>query len=231
MRILIIEDNERLADLTRRGLEEQGYAADTTPSGRQGEEMAAREQYDVIILDLMLPDHDGVQVCRELRRRGVSTPVLMLTALASTDDKVSGLEAGADDYLTKPFDFEELIARVRALLRRSQSSEGATLHFENIEMDLVKRKVTRAGRPVDLTSKEFALLEYFMRNPERVLTRTNIGERVWDLLFQDESNVIEVYVSRLRSKIDKGFDKQLIHTVVGTGYVLSQERTVAAAPA
>jgi DNA-binding response OmpR family regulator len=226
MRFLVIEDNERLADLVKKGLEEQGYTVDTTTSGRDGEELAAKARYDVIILDLMLPDHDGVQLCRNLRRRRISTPVLMLTALSSTDEKVTGLESGADDYLTKPFDLEELIARVRALLRRAQSTEGAKLRFGGIEMDLVGRTVTRDGKRVDLTSKEFALLEYFMRKPERVLTRTNIGERVWDLLFQDESNVIEVYVSRLRNKIDKGFDKPLIHTVVGTGYVLSIERNV-----
>jgi DNA-binding response OmpR family regulator len=226
MRLLVIEDNERLADLVKKGLEEQGYAVDTTASGREGEEMAAKGCYDVIILDLMLPDHDGVQLCRGLRRRKVSTPVLMLTALSSTDEKVAGLEAGADDYLTKPFDLEELIGRVRALLRRAQSTEGAKLRFGGIEMDLVGRTVTRDGKRVDLTTKEFALLEYFMRKPERVLTRTNIGERVWGLLFQDESNVIEVYVSRLRNKIDKGFDKPLIHTVIGTGYTLSTERNV-----
>lgn len=228
MRILVIEDNARLAGLVKQALEEQGYTADITGSGREGEELAAQNRYDVIVLDLMLPDHDGVQACRELRRRGVATPVLMLTALGSTDNKVSGLEAGADDYLTKPFDFEELIARLRALLRRSQSSEGASLQFGGITLDLVKRTVTREGRRIELTSKEFALLEYFMRNPERVLTRTNIGERVWDLLFQDESNVIEVYISRLRSKIDKGFATPLIHTVVGTGYVMSTERNALA---
>jgi two-component system copper resistance phosphate regulon response regulator CusR len=227
MRFLVIEDNERLADLVRQGLEEQGYMVDKTTSGREGEELAAKERYDVIILDLMLPDHDGVQLCRNLRRRGISTPVLMLTALSATDEKVAGLEAGADDYLTKPFDLDEFIARVRALLRRAQSTEGARLSFGGIEMDLVARKVTRDGKRVELTAKEFALLEYFMRNPERVLTRTNIGERVWDLLFQDESNVIEVFVSRLRSKVDKGFDHPLIHTVVGTGYALSTERNVA----
>lgn len=227
MRILVIEDNERLAGLVAQGLEEQGYTVDKTSSGREGEELAVRQEYDVIVLDLMLPDHDGVQVCGELRRRGVSTPVLMLTALSSTANKVSGLDAGADDYLTKPFDFDELIARVRALLRRAQSTEGAKLSFGGIEMDLVARTVVRDGKKVQLTGKEFALLEYFMRNPERVLTRTNIGERVWDLLFQDESNVIEVYISRLRNKIDKGFEKPLIHTVVGTGYVLSTERNLA----
>jgi len=225
MKILVIEDNERLAKLICRGLEEHGYAADMTASGRRGEEMAAAGTYDVIVLDLMLPDHDGVQVCRDLRRRRVSTPILMLTALSSTEDKVTGLEAGADDYLTKPFDSEELVARVRALMRRAQSSEGAKLSFGGITMDLVGRTVTRDGQRLELTAKEFALLEYFMRNPERVLTRTNIGERVWDLLFEDESNVIEVYVSRLRNKVDKGFDQPLIHTVVGTGYVLSAERS------
>lgn len=227
MRFLVIEDNERLADLVRQGLEEQGYTVDKTTSGRKGEELGAKGCYDVIILDLMLPDHDGVQLCRNLRRRGISTPVLMLTALSATDEKVAGLEAGADDYLTKPFDLDEFIARVRALLRRAQSTEGARLSFGGIEMDLVARQVTRDGKRVELTAKEFALLEYFMRNPERVLTRTNIGERVWDLLFQDESNVIEVFVSRLRSKIDKGFDQPLIHTVVGTGYALSTKRNVA----
>ncbi len=228
MRFLVVEDNERLADTLKLALEEQGYTVDTTTSGRRGEEMAAKGSYDVIILDLMLPDHDGVQICRNLRRRGMSKPVLMLTALSSTDEKVSGLEAGADDYLTKPIDLDEFIARVRALLRRAQSTEGATLSFGGIELDLVGRKVTREGKRVDLTTKEFALLEYFMRNPERVLTRTNIGERVWDLLFPEESNVIEVYVSRLRSKIDKGFGQPLIHTVVGTGYTMSTERNVGA---
>jgi DNA-binding response OmpR family regulator len=228
MRFLVVEDNERLADTLKLALEEQGYTVDTTTSGRKGEEMAAKGSYDVIILDLMLPDHDGVQICRNLRRRGISKPVLMLTALSSTDEKVSGLEAGADDYLTKPIDLDEFIARVRALLRRAQSTEGATLSFGGVELDLVGRKVMRDGKRIELTTKEFALLEYFMRNPERVLTRTNIGERVWDLLFPEESNVIEVYVSRLRSKIDKGFEQRLIHTVVGTGYTMSTERNVGA---
>jgi DNA-binding response OmpR family regulator len=154
----------------------------------------------------------------------VATPILMLTALSSTPDKVAGLEAGADDYLTKPFEHEEFIARVRALLRRAQAVEGAVLRFENLELDLVKRTATRAGQPISLTAREFALLEYLMRNPHRVLTRTNLGERVWDMNFEEESNVIEVYVSRLRAKVDKGFDKPLIHTVTGTGYVLTNEK-------
>lgn len=228
MRLLVIEDNERLAELVRKSLEEQGFVAVTTPSGREGEEKAASETFDGIILDLILPDLDGMQVCRELRQRRVSTPILMLSALSSTTDKVCGLEAGADDYLSKPFEFEELIARVRAMLRRSQSSESAKVAFGDVEMDLVLRKVTRAGRVVALTTKEFSLLEFFLRNPERVLTRTLIAERVWDLPAPDESNVIDVYVYRLRNKIDKGFDQPLIHTVVGSGYVMSAERRVRA---
>ena len=224
MRFLVIEDNPKLAEVIRKSLEEQGYHVDVTHSGRDGEDSAASGAYDLVVLDLMLPDHDGVELCRNLRRRKVATPILMLTALSSTSDKVTGLEAGADDYLVKPFEHEELIARVRALLRRAQAVEGAVLRFEDIEVDLVKRTVTRAGQPINLTAREFALLEYFMRNPHRVLTRTILGERVWDMNFEDESNVIEVYVSRLRSKIDKGFDKPLLHTVTGTGYVLTNEK-------
>lgn len=223
MRFLVVEDNPKLAEIIRRALHEQSYSADVALLGREGEDKAAQGQYDCIILDLMLPDIDGVDVCRNLRRRKVATPILMLTALSSTTDKVNGLDAGADDYLTKPFETEELIARSRALLRRAQAVEGAVLRFGGIEMDLVKRSVKRDDQPVRLTAKEFALLEYFMRKPDRVLTRSNIGERVWDMLFEDESNVVEVYVSRLRRKIDKGFDKALIHTVIGTGYVLSME--------
>jgi DNA-binding response OmpR family regulator len=224
MRFLVIEDNPKLAEVVKKGLEEQGYNVDVTHSGRDGEELAARGEYDGIVLDLMLPDHDGFELCKNLRRRQVATPILMLTALSSTPDKVAGLEAGADDYLTKPFEHEEFIARVRALLRRAQAVEGAVLRFENLELDLVKRTATRAGQPISLTAREFALLEYLMRNPHRVLTRTNLGERVWDMNFEEESNVIEVYVSRLRAKVDKGFDKPLIHTVTGTGYVLTNEK-------
>ncbi len=223
MRFLIIEDNPKLGSGLRRALEEQGYVVDVTQSGHDGEHMAAVQAYDGIILDVMLPDMDGVQVCRNLRRRKISTPILMLTALSDTSEKVAGLDAGADDYLTKPFELEELIARVRALLRRAQPSEGSVLKFDEIEMDLLKRSVTRAGRPISLTAKEFALLEYFLRNPNRVITRTALGERVWDMAFEEQSNVIEVYVSRLRNKIDKAFDRPLLHTVIGTGYILSAD--------
>lgn len=224
MRFLVVEDNPRLADHVRRVLEEQSYEVNVTASGREAEEKLARESFDLIILDIMLPDYDGVQLCRNLRRRKIATPILMLTVLSSTKDKVEGLNAGADDYLAKPFESEEFLARVRALLRRAQASEGSVLSFEDLEMDLLKRTVSRGGTPIELTAKEFALLEYFLRNPDRVLTRTNIGERVWGLLFEEESNVIEVYVSRLRRKIEKGFDRPFLHTIIGTGYMLSSSR-------
>ncbi len=223
MRFLVVEDNPRMAEIIRKALSEHTYNVDVANTGYSGEEMAATGAYDGIILDVMLPDHDGFQVCRNVRRRGVNTPVLMLTALSSTNDKVTGLDTGADDYLTKPFESEELVARVRALMRRARAVEGAVLKHDNLEMDLTTRRVNRGGRPIRLSTKEFALLEYFMRNPHRVLTRTMIGEHVWDMTLEDESNVIEVYVSRLRSKIQRGDEPKLIHTIIGTGYVLSAD--------
>jgi len=224
MRLLVIEDNTKMAAFIAEGLSEQGHVVDLAHNGGEGERLAAAESYDLIILDLMLPDQDGVHICRNLRRRGLKTPVLMLTALSTTADKVTGLDAGADDYMTKPFEFDELVARVRALLRRGQAQEASTLQFEDVEMDLVGRKVSRAGQRLNLTAKEFALLEYFMRNPNRVLTRTAISEHVWDMNFESESNVIDVYISMLRRKLDRGFDTRLIHTVIGAGYMLSEER-------
>jgi two-component system copper resistance phosphate regulon response regulator CusR len=221
MRFLVVEDNVQLGAQISRALEEQGYIVDFTASGREGEQKASANSYDGIILDVMLPDHDGVQICRNLRRLKIATPVLLLTALSATTDKVAGLDAGADDYLTKPFDLDEFVARVRALLRRAKPEEGSILRYDRVEMDLVRRSVARDGTPVSLTAKEFALLEFFLRNPHRVLGRSMIGERVWDMACDDDSNVIEVYVSRLRSKIDKRFEKPLIHTIIGTGYVLS----------
>ncbi len=223
MRILVVEDNPRMAGVIRQGLVENGYAVDIANTGEDGEHMAAAEPYDVVILDIMLPDRDGIQVCRNLRRRKITTPVLVLTALSTTGDKVKGLDAGADDYLTKPFEFDELLARVRALLRRGEAQEASRLTFADLELDLLTRTVTRGGKSIKLTTKEFALLEYFMRNPNRVLTRTSIGEHVWDMNFDSDSNVIDVYVSMLRRKVDKGFDGRLIHTVIGTGYCLKED--------
>lgn len=218
MRVLIIEDNPKLSAALQRGLQEHGFAADATGSGFEGEELAAGGTYDIIILDLMLPDRDGVEVCRNLRRRGARTKVLMLTALSSTKDKVMGLDAGADDYLPKPFEFEELLARIRALLRRGEASESRYLKCDDLELDLYLRVATRGGKSVELSNKEFALLEFLMRNPNRVVSRTQIGEKVWDMSFEPTSNVVDVYVSALRKKLDRGFPRELIHTVKHVGY-------------
>jgi len=186
-------------------------------TGFEGEDLACSNVYDLIVLDLMLPDRDGIEVCRNMRRRGVKSKVLMLTALSSTDDKVTGLNAGADDYLAKPFEFEELTARLRALLRRD-AAETRFLRCDDLELDLYSRSAKRGEETVDLSNKEFALLEYLMRNPNRVLSRTQIGEKVWDLSFEPTSNVVDVYISALRRKIDRGYPRELIHTVKGAGY-------------
>ncbi len=218
MRVLIIEDNPKMAMAIQRGLTEHGYAADACHTGYEGEELAAIEPYDLVILDVMLPDRDGVDVCRNLRRREINKPVLMLTALSGTHDKVAGLDAGADDYLTKPFEFDELLARVRALLRRGEATEGRTLTCEDLELDLYTRTAKRGGEDYELSNKEFGLLEYLMRNPNRVLSRTQIAEKVWDMNFEPGSNVIDVYISSLRKKVDRGFERELIHTIKGAGY-------------
>ena len=218
MRILVVEDNPKMAEAIRKGLVEHNYAVDVVGTGYEGEEQAAASPYDVIVLDLMLPDRDGIDVCRNLRRRRVSTPILILTALSDLDDKVAGLNAGADDYLTKPFQFDELVARVRTLLRRGQASESVVLRYEDLQFDLGKRVVERAGKPIKLSTKEAALLEFLLRNPDCVITRQAIAEKVWEAAYQPTSNVIDVYVSTLRRKIDREFDRPLIHTVVGAGY-------------
>jgi DNA-binding response OmpR family regulator len=223
MRILLIEDNPKMSRFIAQGLVELGYGVEAAPSGAAGEAIAVDHPFDLIILDVMLPDGDGIQVCRSLRRRMVRAPILMLTALSTTADKVTGLNAGADDYLTKPFEFDELVARIHALLRRGRATESAVLRYEDLEMDLQKRSVKRGDQRIRLTAREFALLEYFMRNPERVLTRTRIGEHVWDMNFDGDSNVIDVYVSMVRRKVDRGFGKRLIHTVIGSGYVMGGE--------
>jgi DNA-binding response OmpR family regulator len=217
MRVLVIEDNPKMSVAIQKGLREQGFAADVTGTGFEGEDLACTNVYDLIVLDLMLPDRDGIEVCRNMRRRGVKSKILMLTALSSTDDKVTGLNAGADDYLAKPFEFEELIARLRALLRRD-AAETRYLRCDDLELDLYSRAAKRGEGTVELSNKEFALLEYLMRNPNRVLSRTQIGEKVWDLSFEPTSNVVDVYVSALRRKIDRGYPRELIHTVKGAGY-------------
>ncbi|HRX86030.1 MAG TPA: response regulator [Phycisphaerae bacterium] len=221
MRVLVIEDNPKMAAMIQQGLGEQGYNVDVAHRGHDGQDLAASGAHELIILDIMLPDMDGIDVCRNLRRIGLATPVLMLTALSETRDKILGLDSGADDYLTKPFEFDELLAHVRALLRRAQATESTRLTYHDLEMDLQKRTVTRQGERIALSNKEFMLLEYLLRNPERVLARMSIAERVWDLDLAEDSNVIDVCVSTLRKKVDKPFEPKLIHTVVGTGYVLS----------
>lgn len=218
--LLVIEDNSKMAHFIQKGLVENDYLVDVAGTGREGEERAAQGNYDLVILDIMLPDQDGVQTCQNLRDRGYSKPILMLTALSTTNDKVRGLDAGADDYLTKPFELDELIARVRALLRRTSATESARLTYADLEMDLLNRTVTRGKEKIRVTAKEFALLEYFLRNPARPLTRAAIGQHIWGMKFDPESNVIDVYVSMLRRKIDKDPASSLIRTVVGSGYML-----------
>ncbi|HEY3356996.1 MAG TPA: response regulator transcription factor [Polyangia bacterium] len=220
MRILVIEDEKKVASFIQRGLEEETYAVDVAASGPDGEYLAELNPYDLILLDLMLPGKDGLEVCRSLRARGVKTPVLMLTARDSLKDKVEGLDSGADDYLTKPFAFEELLARVRALLRRGPAGDAIPLRFGDLVLDRTRLRARRAGREIQLTNREFALLEFFMRRPGQVLSRSVLAEHVWGNDFDSESNVIDVTVSHLRSKIDRGPGPQLIHTVRGLGYVL-----------
>jgi DNA-binding response OmpR family regulator len=218
MRVLIVEDNPKMSLALQKGLKEHGFAADVMASGVDGEEMAASGVYDLVLLDVMLPDRDGVEVCRNIRRRGVRSKVLLLTALGSTTDKVRGLDAGADDYMTKPFSFEELLARFRALLRRGEASEARYLKHDDLELDLYTRVAKRGDVTVELSNKEFALLEFLMRNPNRVLSRTQIGEKVWDMTFEPTSNVVDVYISALRRKLDRDFQRELIHTFKGVGY-------------
>lgn len=224
MRILVVEDQAKTSQFVKQGLNEVGYSVDIAETGSAAESFMASSEYDLVILDVMLPDQSGIDTARHLRRDGFSGPILMLTALSTTKDKVNGLDAGADDYLTKPFSFEELLARVRALLRRSSSKNiiNSVLKFSDLEMDLVHRKVKRHNSEIILTAKEFSLLEYFLRNPERPLGRVSIAEHVWDVDFDSESNVIDVYVNLLRKKIDSPYSKKLIHTVVGVGYVLKE---------
>ena len=222
MRILLVEDDKKVASFIRKGLEEEGYAVDVAADGEAGLFMGLDRLHDLIILDVMLPKKPGFQVLRELRQAKVATPVLMLTARDTIEDKVQGLDAGADDYLTKPFVFAELLARVRALLRRRAEARSPRLQVADLVLDPATRSVTRGGQPITLTNREFALLEYLMRNAGRVLTRTAITEHVWDYDFDSGTNVIDVYVNYLRKKIDAGHEPKLLHTVRGAGYVLRE---------
>ncbi|MEE9180988.1 MAG: response regulator transcription factor [candidate division NC10 bacterium] len=223
MRLLVVEDEKKVASFIKQGLEEESYAVDVASDGEEGLGMALDRVHDLIILDIFLPKMDGLRILQELRKEKVTTPVLLLTVRATIEDKVLGLDAGADDYLTKPFAFEELLARVRALLRRRAEAEPPVLQVADLTLDPARHVVARGGEKVELTPREFALLAYFMRNPGRVLTRTTISEHVWDYNFDTMTNVIDVYVNYLRKKIDAGREPKLIHTVRGVGYVLKGE--------
>jgi len=223
MRILVVEDEVKVGSFIRRALEEESYAVDLCADGPGGLELARDSNYDLIILDVMLPGMSGLQILETLRKEKLKTPVLIVTARAQLDQRVKGLDAGADDYLTKPFAIEELLARVRALLRRGTGEGMGLLQIEDLILNPATREVTRGGQRIELTSKEYALLEYFMRNAGRVLTRPVIAEHVWNLDFDTFTNVIDVYVNYLRNKIDRGRERKLIHTVRGSGYVLKGE--------
>ena len=223
MRILVVEDEKKVASFIKRGLEEEGYSVDIAYDGDEGLKMGTDEEYELILMDLMLPQKDGLEVIRDLREQDIRTPVLCLTAKDKVDDIVSGLDSGSDDYLTKPFAFAELLARVRALIRRGTSERGAEITFADLRLDPVAHKVWRSDKEIDLTTKEYALLEYMMRNPNQTLTRSMIAEQVWDYTFDSFTNIIDVYVNYLRKKIDRDFDKKLIHTVRGVGYVLKED--------
>lgn len=220
MRILIIEDEPKVADLVKRGLVAERYAVDTVANGREGLEFTEVYSYDLIILDLMLPGLAGPEVLQRIRRTNTSVPVIALTARDSIDDKVRLFELGVDDYVTKPFAFAELLVRVKALLRRGPVSRSSTLRIGDLELDRLTQQVKRSGKRVDLTAKEYSLLEYLMQNAERVLSRNMIIEHVWDQSFDGITNIVDVYVRHLRSKVDDGYNAKMIHTVRGTGYVL-----------
>jgi len=220
VRVLVVEDEHRLVGVLKQGLQEHGYAVDVAYDGEAGLELAKMEPYDLLILDVMLPKLDGYALCRRLRAEHQHVPILLLTARDAVDDRVTGLDSGADDYLTKPFAFRELLARVRALLRREGGTKETILRAGEVTLDPVTRAVYRGTREIELTSKEYAVLEYFMRNPNRVLTRTQIAEHVWDYDFAAMSNVVDVYVRTLRRKLADDQEPRLLRTIRGTGYQL-----------
>ncbi len=224
MRILVIEDEKKVASFIKKGLEEEHYAVDTAYDGEMGLYMVDVNEYDLIVLDLMIPKVDGLEVLKRIRSSKNNVPILILTAKDTVEDIVKGLDSGCDDYLTKPFNFMVFLARIRALLRREKIEKEPLIKIADLTLSPVTHKVMRKGMEIEVTSKEYALLEYFMRNPDRVLTRTMISEHVWDYHFDSSTNVIDVYVNYLRKKIDKDFEPKLIHTIRGVGYILSTNR-------
>ncbi len=224
-KILIVEDEKKISAVIRKGLEEEKYSVDDAFDGEKGEQHALKGEHDLIILDIMLPKKDGIQILSAIRTANIDIPVLMLTAKGTVEDRVKGLDTGADDYLVKPFAISELLARVRSLLRRKKDAEksATTLTIADLTLDLVARKVIRGGKVIDLTSKEFSLLEYFIRNKNKTLNRSTITEHIWNYNFDTGTNIIDVYINHLRSKIDGGFSVKLLHTIRGVGYVLKDQ--------
>jgi len=222
MYILVVEDQEKVAKFLEKGLREEGHNIDVAFNGEEGLTMALINHYDIIILDIMLPKKNGIEVLKELRNKRISTPILMLTARDSLEDKIQGLDKGADDYLTKPFAFAELLARIRAILRRGNSERSVELTADDLILNPATRQVHRAGEEIQLTNKEYSLLEYFLRNKGQVLTRSLISEHIWGYQFDTGTNIVNVYVNYLRNKIDNSFDKKLIHTVRDVGYILKE---------
>jgi len=225
IKILLIEDEPKTVQSLKQGLEENLYTVDVAYDGLMGKQLATRTAYQLIITDIIIPGINGLELCKFLRSEGIQTPILMLTALSTTDDKLVGFEAGADDYLAKPFDFKEFLARVKALIKRSNQTmiEAQVLKFADLELDLTSKIVTRSGQKINLTAKEFQLMEYFLRNQEKVISKAEIAENIWEVEDEGSSNLIEVYVNYLRKKVDKGFPSKLIHTQFGMGYILRQE--------
>ena len=226
MNFLVIEDDEKIGAFVARGLEQEGHHVDWVKDGHEGLAVGREARHDALVMDLMLPGRDGMSVIRQLRQERITTPILVLSAKSSVDDRVAGLSGGADDYLTKPFSFAELVARLQALVRRNTGMAAAPatqLSYADLSLDLLTRRATRGDLTIDLQAKEFSLLEYFLRNPDRVLSKTMILSRVWDYTFDPQTNVVDVLVSRLRTKVDRGFETRLIHTIRGVGYVLRND--------
>jgi heavy metal response regulator len=226
MRVLVVEDERKIADFIRRGLTEQGYAVDIAYDGDEALDWPAVAEFDVVVLDVMLPGRDGIEVCRTLRERGARVPILMLTARDAVEDRVRGLDSGADDYLVKPFAFAELLARLRALARREPGMIAPSLELGDLTLDTTTREVSREGQVIEMTTKEYAILEYMMRHPNQVLTRSMIAEHVWNYDFDNASNVIDVHIRNLRRKIDDGFSTKLISTIRGAGYRISSRQAI-----
>jgi two-component system OmpR family response regulator len=221
MKLLIVEDNKKIASLVAKGMREAGFSVDISSDGTSGLERALTGEYDAAIIDIMLPGLDGLQLIDQLRSRDIHTPVLILSAKQSVDDRIKGLQLGGDDYMIKPFSFNELLARIQALIRRtSKQTEPMRLEYRDVTLDLLKREVIRSGEKIELPAKEFALLEYFMKNPETILSKTSILEQVYEYSFDPQTNIVDVLVCRLRHNIDRDFDQKLIHTVRGRGYIL-----------